>query len=107
MKHLSVSLPLMQHRDQTRRFEAQTVAKKGLKNKLWKQFVANKVRNQSDLLNLVNASSAERLKRLAGGVRPGDPENNEAQAAQVYWKELVWVRGRQIIRRGIIGLSEV
>ena len=26
--------------------------------------------------------------RLAGSVRPGDPENIEAQAAQVYWKGL-------------------
>ena len=85
---VSVSLPLIQHNDQTRRFEAQSVAKKGLKNKLWKQIVASKVRNQSDLLSLVNASGAERLKRLAGIVRPGDLENIEAQAAQVYWTEL-------------------
>ena len=85
---VSVSLPLIQHSDQTRRYEAQAAAKKGLKNKIWKQVVASKVRNQSALLGLLNASGAERLKRLAANVRPGDPDNIEAQAAQVYWKEL-------------------
>ena len=85
---VSVSLPLIQHSDQTRRYEAQAAARKGLKNNLWKRIVASKVRNQSALLRLLKASGAERLKRLAANVRPGDPENIEAHAAQVYWKEL-------------------
>ncbi len=85
---VSISLPLIQHSDQTRRYEAQVGVKKGLKNKLWKQVVASKVNNQSALLSLLNASGAARLKRLAANVRPGDPENIEAQAAQVYWKGL-------------------
>jgi CRISPR-associated protein Cas1 len=87
-KPVSVALPVTQHSDQTRRFELQAAAKKGLKNGIWKRLVAGKVKNQSALLELLNAKSAERLKRLASKVRPGDPDNIEAQAAQVYWPDL-------------------
>jgi len=85
---VSLAQPLIQHGDQTRRFEAQAKTKKGLRNKIWQRLVIGKVRNQHQLLKLCQSGSAERLNRLASSVRPGDPENIEAQAAQVYWPAL-------------------
>ena len=48
----------------------------------------------------------------------GDPDSNLGRAIkgqirralypdEADWKELVWVRGRQIMRRGIAGLGEL
>lgn len=85
---VSVITPLVHHNDQYARYEAQTTAKKGIKSKLWQWIVINKVTNQHRLLALHQSHSAMRLKRLSNVVRPGDPENVEAQAAQVYWPAL-------------------
>lgn len=85
---VSVSLPLVQHSDQTRRFEAQALAKKGLKNKIWQKIIKGKVKNQTALLALYQSASVERLNRLHTLIKSGDPQNIEAQAAQVYWPAL-------------------
>jgi CRISPR-associated protein Cas1 len=85
---VSIALPIIQHSDQHRRFEAQANVKQGVKNKVWQRLVMAKIRNQSSLLRLIGANSAERLKRLSSSVKAGDPENVEAQAAQVYWPSL-------------------
>ncbi len=86
---VSITLPLIQHSDQNRRFEAQVITKKGVKNKTWQRIVSGKVKNQSALLRLVSSPAAERLKRLSGMIKSGDPENIEAQAARVYWTALL------------------
>jgi len=85
---VSIALPIVQHSDQHRRFQSQAAAKKGLKNKIWQRLIVSKVRNQSALLRLCGSGSAVRLSRLASNVKTGDPENIEAQAAQVYWPNL-------------------
>ena len=87
-KPVSVTIPVVNHGDQTRRFQSQAQAKLGFKNKVWKHLVVGKVRNQARLLGLYNAIGEERLMRLASQVSPGDPKNIEAQAAQVYWADL-------------------
>lgn len=84
----AVMLPVIQHSDQRRRFEAQAKMPKGLRNKLWQRIVKAKVGNQACLLERHGSASAQRLFRLQAGVRSGDPENVEAQAAQVYWTGL-------------------
>ena len=85
---VSVITPLIHHSEQHVRYEAQATAKTGLKNKFWQWIVINKVKNQYGLLKLHQSNSSERLKRLSGDVKPGDPGNIEAQAAQVYWPAL-------------------
>ena len=81
---ISVITPLIHHNEQHVRYEAQATAKTGLKNKFWQWIVINKIKNQYGLLKLHQSNSSERLKRLSGDVKPGDPGNIEAQAAQVY-----------------------
>ena len=85
---VSVITPLIHHNNQHVRYEAQTIAKKGVKNKVWQWIVVNKVRNQFQLLKLYHSGSSERLKRLSTEVKPGDSKNIEAQAAQIYWPAL-------------------
>ena len=85
---VSVITPLIHHNDQHVRYEAQTIANKGVKNKVWQWIVVNKVKNQFQLLKLYHSGSSERLKRLSTEVKSGDPGNIEAQAAQIYWPAL-------------------
>jgi len=85
---VSVITPLIHHSDQHVRYEAQAVAKKGVKNKVWQWIVVNKIKNQFQLLKLYHSGSSERLKRLSTEVKSGDPANIEAQAAQIYWPAL-------------------
>lgn len=92
----AITLPVQHHSDQHRRHLAQAKAKKGQQNQLWKDLVIGKIRNQAAVLDFYEAPEAARLKRLAGEVRAGDPDNREALAAQTYWPALM---GRQF-RRG-------
>jgi CRISPR-associated protein Cas1 len=51
---------------------------------LWRQIVQQKIRAQAD-----NLRDPTGLRALAERVLPGDPENLEAQAARLYWPELM------------------
>ena len=65
----------------------QVAAKKPLKKQLWKKIVETKIHYQ---LNHLNKRGIEnrRLERVANTVQSGDPKNNEAQAAKLYWRLL-------------------
>jgi CRISPR-associated protein Cas1 len=59
------------------------------KKRLWKTIVKQKIRNQADVLRLSGKKLGEmRLRSIVERVRPGDPDNLEAYAAQVYFSEL-------------------
>lgn len=85
---ISISLPITEHSDQTRRYEAQALAKTGVKNRIWQKIVKAKIKNQYELLRSYQLPGAERLNRLRGLVKSGDPQNVEAQSTQVYWPSL-------------------
>ncbi len=57
------------------------------KKRLWQRIVQHKINAQAQTLKNIN-QSAVLLERLATQVKPGDPDNLEAQAAQAYWKLL-------------------
>ncbi len=56
-----------------------------VKNRLWKQTVSAKIRNQAQVLFNNNRPHAERLLRFADNVKNGDPENMEGVAARFYF----------------------
>jgi CRISPR-associated protein Cas1 len=56
---------------------------------LWRLIVRNRIRGQAHLLEMYQKRGTRLLKRLSSRVRPGDPDNLEAQAAKVYWRELL------------------
>jgi len=88
-KHMPVSmlLPLESHSLQSERFAAQASISAPTKKRAWQEIVRAKVRAQSRLLQERNGDDCG-IGGFAARVRSGDPENIEAQAARVYWREL-------------------
>lgn len=77
-------LPLEGHYAQGARLRAQAEASKPLKKRLWRDLVVSKILNQAAVLEAVGARSGA-FRNIARSVRPGDPDNLEAQAARRYW----------------------
>ena len=91
---VAVVLPLDGHHEQAHRFRAQADASRPLCKQAWAGVVRQKIAAQSAALERVGAP-CERLRQLQMSVRSGDPDNREAQAAQVYWPRLM---GREFRR---------
>jgi CRISPR-associated protein Cas1 len=72
---------------QSQKYQAQVAASLPLKKQLWQQTIECKIHNQAAVLAEVKEEYRYLLK-LAGTVRSGDMENNEAKAAGYYWKKL-------------------
>ena len=80
-------LPIEGNFEQAHRIEAQISSTLPLKKKLWASIVKLKLQNQASVLRAIKCPDAP-LLRLANKVKSGDPLNNEAQGARVYWKFL-------------------
>ena len=85
---VAVVLPLDGHHAQATRFRAQAAASLPLRKQLWAGLVRAKIGAQAAALDRIGAPS-ERLRRLRGEVRSGDPDNREGIAAQAYWPLLM------------------
>ncbi|MGC9472273.1 MAG: type II CRISPR-associated endonuclease Cas1 [Bacteroidales bacterium] len=72
---------------QTERYRQQIAASEPLRKNLWKQTVEAKISNQAALLDAQGKKSGY-LLAFRKAVKSGDTGNQEARAAQVYWKEL-------------------
>jgi len=57
------------------------------KNRLWKQVIQQKIRNQAALIE-ANGQEVQNMQYWADSVKKGDPDNYEARAAAYYWKTL-------------------
>lgn len=77
-------LPIGEHSQVVWRIRDQITATKPALKRIWKQIVCAKIRAQAANLPPLTTSRSKLLS-LARGVRSGDPENVEAQAARVYW----------------------
>lgn len=75
------------HTLQSQRFKAQIEATVPLKKQLWQQTISAKIRNQSALL-AKEGKENKLLENLAKNVKSGDTDNDEAQAASFYWKNI-------------------
>ena len=79
-------LPYMSHSRQLKAIELQLAVTKPVKKRLWQHIVKAKLVNQAESLKRSGKlTSSKRLLRLVEKVKSGDPENCEAQAAQVYF----------------------
>ncbi len=76
--------PARANYEQTRRMAAQAAIPEALRDGLWATIVRAKIEAQADVLREAGLRE-EALTELARGVRPGDPDNAEARAAQSYW----------------------
>jgi CRISPR-associated protein Cas1 len=76
--------PVDGHHAQAGRMSDQAGASLPLKKRLWQQIVRAKILEQGAALAAVGAESSG-FRLLARKVRPGDPDNVEAEAARRYW----------------------
>lgn len=72
---------------QSQKFQLQIEASSPLKKQLWAQTVIAKIRNQAALL-AEQRQETKYLIRLSETVKSGDIGNNEAKAANYYWKRV-------------------
>jgi len=84
---VAVLVSLADHHLQSDIVRKQAAIKETTLNRLWKDIVVLKIKQQAAVLNLLDLPNA-RLQILAGEVRSGDPENKEAQAARYYFPTL-------------------
>jgi len=71
----------------TRRLRQQIALDAGeKKTALWGQLVRGRIATQALNLRHFSCNGALRLERLCGKVKPGDPDNLEAQATRHYWR---------------------
>ncbi|MFV0416815.1 MAG: type II CRISPR-associated endonuclease Cas1, partial [Chthoniobacterales bacterium] len=75
-------LPTLTHTELVPRMMAQLSAKQPARKRLWQFIIQAKILAQADQVDDI---PARKLRRFAQQVRPGDPENFEAQAAKIYW----------------------
>ncbi|MEO6316913.1 MAG: type II CRISPR-associated endonuclease Cas1 [Chitinophagaceae bacterium] len=75
------------HTLQSQKYQAQLEATAPLKKQLWQQTVSAKINNQAAMLGFRREEN-KTLLSLATGVKSGDPDNAEAQAAAYYWKRV-------------------
>lgn len=76
--------PVEGHHAQAGRMSDQAKAPTPLKKRLWQQIVQAKILAQGATLMSVGAEAGG-FRLLARKVRPGDPDNVEAEAARRYW----------------------
>lgn len=76
------------HRLHNKVLQKQIAATQPTHKRLWKEIVQEKIRQQA--LTLIHFKhNGLPLQRLVKRVRPGDPDNCEAEAAQYYWRTLM------------------
>jgi len=69
---------------------AQLALSQPARKRLWQRLVQFKIDNQAAVLaKHAHHAAARRLRRLSEETRSGDPDNCEAQAAQVYFRTLI------------------
>lgn len=82
-----VLLPYLPHSRALKVMTAQLALTQPARKRLWQRIVKFKIRNQAALLSRTDQNDdARRLHQLADDVRSGDPDNCEAQAAQIYFR---------------------
>jgi CRISPR-associated protein Cas1 len=84
---ISVSWPWSTNTRVGARHVSQANLSEGRRKNAWMQIVRAKILGQAS--NLVAGSGPRlQLERLAREVKSGDPTNNEAQAARIYWRHV-------------------
>lgn len=82
-------LPYCQYSRQLKTLKLQLEASLPLKKQLWQKIVQRKILNQAFVLkHLSYQAEAKRLEKMADGVKSGDKQNIEGQAAALYFHTL-------------------
>lgn len=94
--HLPVTIltPLQGNGLMPERLRLQAATRESVRKNIWREIVREKINNQA--IYCEDAATRTRLIACARGVRSGDPQNAEAQAARFYWS--TWL-GAESFRR--------
>lgn len=87
-KPVGLLLGIDGHHRQGLRLMRQAEMKRPARKRLWRRIVQAKLLAQARTLEAFGSTGAL-LRRLARGVRSGDPDNREAQGARAYWPLLM------------------
>ena len=101
---LAIMSPLVGNHDLTHRAAAQVALTDRARGKLWQALVRAKINSQRAALSPIAPDLMARFTQLARQVKNGDPQNVEAQAAQIYWPALM---GKAFRRRPTAGDGNV
>jgi CRISP-associated protein Cas1 len=92
----SMTMALHGHTEFNERLRNQLNASVPLKKNLWQQTVERKIANQTAHLRtsgLGDKRTIEKMTELARTVNSGDTQNNEGQAAALYWSKAMGIEG--------------
>lgn len=92
----SMTLALHGHTEYNERLRNQLNASVPLKKNLWQQTVEQKIANQAAFLlstDKAHIQSVMKLRELSRSVLSGDTQNNEGQAAAIYWSKAMGIDG--------------
>ena len=67
---------------------AQIEMSEPLKKRIWQEIVQAKIKNQASLLDVLQKEGGKKLYEIAKTVQSGDSKNQEAYAANLYWRYL-------------------
>ncbi len=89
-KHIPTGafFPFHQHSRYSEIANLQSSWTEPFKKRVWQEIVKQKISNQAAFLKTVQIPSWGNLERMAARVQSGDTENQEAQAAKLYWESL-------------------
>ncbi|WP_037588429.1 type II CRISPR-associated endonuclease Cas1 [Stenoxybacter acetivorans] len=92
-----------QYHRQLKILKLQINSSEPLKKQLWQAIVCQKIRNQAFVAEAIGESQAAgRLRVMASSVRSGDKDNQEAQAAAVYFRAIF---GKGFVRQAENGIN--
>ena len=74
--------------DTSLKYKKQIEWSQDMKNLVWAEIVAEKIRKQAEFLNENGSEESDLLKRYIAEVKPGDESNREGHAAKVYFNAL-------------------
>jgi len=85
----AMQLPVYGNYQQAAVIKSQIDASTPFKKNVWKRIVEEKISNQAKVLQETGKKvEATKLLHISRTVRSGDPDNREAYAARLYWKNL-------------------
>ena len=89
-RHTPVSeiIPIVHHHEAAGAIIDQTEWKQGQKNRIWKEIVELKLRNQYALLKQVHKEPSQKFAEYIKHVQAGDKTNREGIAARMYFSSL-------------------
>ena len=74
--------------NQAKRFDAQIAASKPTHKRMWAEIVRSKVQQQASVIEVIGGNPTP-LNVMLNKIKSGDPDNIEAQAARLYWTQLM------------------